>query len=465
MKPAQDDLTHAVTFLLTPKTRTEKAALSDPKFFTIVLYGIEGYGQLDDVEQAYMRRMLFDINDRVGDFAGIDHAHRLHAERGGAFIELIEAGSSVPALLRVLISELPAQLRTMNRMASDSTRIRLRVVVAQGYVSIDEHSGWVGRDLNRAVRLLDADPLRAALREREDDLVLCVSEDVYQGIVQHDHRGIPPEGFRAVTADSKDGTLRAWLHEPARVGTGAAHAHDTVTGEAVTFGGGLVVGDQVGVVGGYVRDLQYDGTGCVHQGEGASTSVGRLDPRGSAALSGAQGKGRSAEAAGVEIALVPITIYLSDEAQHRDVEAAVEHLLEQAGLTVQERDDPIIGSWFRQMRATVARGLRSNVVREGALTAAHIADRHLVLGPDATVTATLMANLGPLLTSLQPTKDAVLRLGTLLIVKVEWQVTVFQLTAAQQAVLDHRPQLATAPRDVIQALGLPATAPQTTGEC
>ncbi|MGW3037441.1 hypothetical protein ACWDCB_40375 [Streptomyces sp. NPDC001178] len=436
--------------------------MSDPKFFTIVLYDIEGYGQLDPVEQAYMRRMLFDINDRVGNFAGIDHAHRLHAERGGVFIELIDAGSSVLALLRALISELPAQLQTVNRMASDSIRIRLRVVVAQGYVSIDEHGGWVGHDLNRAVRLLDAEPLRAALRERENDLVLCVSEDVHQGVVQHDHLGISSEGFRTVTADSKDGTLRAWLHEPARVGTGAAH--DTVTGEAVTFGGGLVVGDQVGVVGGYVRDVHDDRTGCVHQGEGGSTSVGRLDPRGSAALSGALGKGQPAGAPCTDVATVPITIYISDEAQHREVEAAVENLLEQAGLTVQERDDPIIGSWFRQMRATVARGLRSNVVREGALTAAHIADRHLVLGPDATVTATLMANLGPLLTSLQPTKDAVLRLGTLLIVKVEWQVTVFQLTAAQQAVLDHQPQLATAPRDVIQALGLPATAPQTTGE-
>ena len=58
--------------------------------------------------------------------------------------------------------------------------------------------------------------------------------------------------------------------------------------------------------------------------------------------------------------------------------------------------------------------------------------------------------------SLQPTKDAVLRVGALLIVKVDWAVNVFQLTAAQQALLDHRPQLATSPHEIVAALGLTA---------
>lgn len=91
---------------------------------------------------------------------------------------------------------------------------------------------------------------------------------------------------------------------------------------------------------------------------------------------------------------------------------------------------------------------------EGALTAAHIADAHLVLPLDAANTATMMQNVGPLLTALQPTKDAVVRIGAVLVVKVDWQVHVLQLTAAQQAALDHRPQLATSPRDVISAIGL-----------
>ena len=34
---------------------------------------------------------------------------------------------------------------------------------------MDGHDGWVGSDLNHACRLLDAELLRAALRERPDD--------------------------------------------------------------------------------------------------------------------------------------------------------------------------------------------------------------------------------------------------------------------------------------------------------
>ncbi|MEU9413606.1 hypothetical protein AB0E08_49055 [Streptomyces sp. NPDC048281] len=154
---------------------------------------------------------------------------------------------------------------------------------------------------------------------------------------------------------------------------------------------------------------------------------------------------------------LPITIYLSDLAPHADVQDAVEALLATAGLVVLDREDPVTGSWFRRMRATLTRTARSQAAREGALTAAHIADTRLVLAQDATITATMMQNVGPLITSLQPTKDAVVRIGAVLIVKVDWEVRVLQLTAAQQAILDHRPQLATSPRDVIGAIGLLGT--------
>jgi hypothetical protein len=65
-----------------------------------------------------------------------------------------------------------------------------------------------------------------------------------------------------------------------------------------------------------------------------------------------------------------------------------------------------------------------------------------------------MQQLAPLLGSLQPTKDAVIRLGALLIVKVDWTVSVNQLTAVQQLMLDHQPDLATSPHKIIAALGL-----------
>jgi len=86
------------------------------------------------------------------------------------------------------------------------------------------------------------------------------------------------------------------------------------------------------------------------------------------------------------------------------------------------------------------------------MTAVHAAESRLVLGQDAEVTAKLMANLGPVLVSLQGTREAVLRVGALLIVKQDDVVTVRQLSAAQQLMLNHNPMLETSPRAVVQAL-------------
>ncbi|MFF3616116.1 hypothetical protein [Streptomyces sp. NPDC002580] len=208
--------------------------MTDPVSRTILLLDIEKYSDRDDVEQAYLRRMLYDITDRALESAGIDERLRLRADRGDSVMELIDAGAPVTALLRALLTEVPAQLRAVNRMASSSAQIRLRGVVAAGYVAVDGHDGWVGSDLNHACRLLDAETLRAALRERPDDFALCVSENVHAGIVRHDHPGIPADTFHPVTVDSKNGPLRAWLHGPvphgadgrARGGHGENHSEE-----------------------------------------------------------------------------------------------------------------------------------------------------------------------------------------------------------------------------------------------
>ncbi|NBM18979.1 hypothetical protein [Streptomyces sp. GC420] len=279
---------------------------------TILLFDIEKYSDRDDVEQAYLRRTLYDVTDRVLEAAGVEDSQRLRADRGDSVMELIDANASVIALLRSLLGEVPVLLRSVNRMASSSAQIRLRAVLATGYVAVDEHDGWVGSDLNHACRLLDAEVLRTALRRSADDFVLCVSEAVHAGIVRHGHPGIPPESFHAVTLTTKNGPLPAWLYgpvdrtapvpggsgdRPAPADTGEDAAaqgtpgatQGTAQGAApvpapapdpgrgpvfnfsggnVRFGGGLAGGDQHGVSGGTVTgDVIMGGPG--ERGDGA----------------------------------------------------------------------------------------------------------------------------------------------------------------------------------------------------
>jgi hypothetical protein len=155
---------------------------------------------------------------------------------------------------------------------------------------------------------------------------------------------------------------------------------------------------------------------------------------------------------------VPITVYLADENIHEQVESAIDDLLANVGMEVTARVDPVRGSWFRRMQAGARKIADSPSGRDAVLTAVHAVDSHVVLWQDAQTTALLLQNLGPVLTSLQPTRDAVLRIGALLVVKVDWSVQIFQLTAAQQAILDHQSQLAMRPQEILQVLQLPGSA-------
>jgi hypothetical protein len=142
-------------------------------------------------------------------------------------------------------------------------------------------------------------------------------------------------------------------------------------------------------------------------------------------------------------ALVPVTIYLSDADGHERVQSAVESLIAAAGLVIVSRDDSVEGSWFRRMWAS-----------EAAVTALNAAESRLIQEQDAKLTAVYLQNLPALITALQPTKDAVVRAGAFLVVKVDWVVAVHQLTPRQQLALNHSPQLAAAPQEILRALGL-----------
>jgi hypothetical protein len=149
-----------------------------------------------------------------------------------------------------------------------------------------------------------------------------------------------------------------------------------------------------------------------------------------------------------EALAVPITIFVSKESVHEQVEAAVEELVEALAGHIGDREEPVIGSWFRQMTAW----LRTPVGEEAKAVATHALESRLVLQQDAAVTATMMQHLGDLVKSLESTAAAVIRVGALLIVKFDGTLVVHQLTAIQQLKLDHNPVLAHMPHKVLAAL-------------
>jgi hypothetical protein len=151
----------------------------------------------------------------------------------------------------------------------------------------------------------------------------------------------------------------------------------------------------------------------------------------------------------------PVSIYLGEETGHELVEAAVDELARSAGLTIDDRDEPVLGSWFRRMRARLTGAARSPAAQDALADLVQRTELEVVLRPEAEVTAHLMASLAPLITSMERTRDAVVRVGAVLIVKNDGALFVNQLTTRQQVILNHSPHLLAAPDTVLSALGLP----------
>lgn len=152
----------------------------------------------------------------------------------------------------------------------------------------------------------------------------------------------------------------------------------------------------------------------------------------------------------------PVSIYLGDETGHDRVRQAVEELLSSAGMEVIERDDPVLGSWWQRMRATLGRAASTPAGEEVLTTAGQAADIKLVLRPEAEIAALWMVNLAPLIASLEHTKDAVIYLGMVLIVKNDEALSVNRLSTRQQFILNHSPHLLAAPDRILASLGLAA---------
>ncbi|NUS26146.1 MAG: hypothetical protein HOV92_18245 [Streptomyces sp.] len=258
--------------------------MSDPVYRTILLFDIEQFGTRDDVEQAFLRRLLYEVVDTTMLAAGIDETARLRADRGDSVMELIDVQASVPALVKTLLTEAPALLHNKNRLMAASAQMRLRIVLSSGYVAIDELDGWVGSDLNHAVRLLNSDPLRNALKQSEDDSVFCVSDGIYQGVVRHGPLGVRPDDFHRITVETKEGPTVAWVHgepatnarpavgkeEPGTPNTGGtAPAPAGIDLSGASFGGSYVAGDQHGVSGNgtVVGDVHLGGSGSAERSE------------------------------------------------------------------------------------------------------------------------------------------------------------------------------------------------------
>ncbi len=190
-----------------------------PHHRTIFSVDIESSTTRTNPVKAELRKTLYELFDAALCSAGICERHRdRFFDRGDGVLALIhpvEQASKVPLLnraiptLKQLLTDYNASLPRLGR---PERQLRIRAVVHAGEVHYDAN-GCFGEALDVAFRLLDAPPVKKALRVAVSPLILVVSEDIYRSVVRQRYDGIDQDTFRPLVRVQIAGDrYRGWIH-------------------------------------------------------------------------------------------------------------------------------------------------------------------------------------------------------------------------------------------------------------
>jgi hypothetical protein len=118
-------------------------------------------------------------------------------------------------LLDRLIPVLATLLAEYNAQAAQpALRMRLRVVVHAGEVHLDKR-GCYGAAIDVAIRLLDSQRVKKALKQAAAPLVLVISDEIHSGIVCHGY--VDASTYFPIWARVGKRRHRGWVQVPVPV--------------------------------------------------------------------------------------------------------------------------------------------------------------------------------------------------------------------------------------------------------
>lgn len=135
-----------------------------------------------------------------------------HEDRGNGIFILAPADMPKSPFIDTLPHALAAELREHNAIHPAEERIRLRMALHAGEVIYDAH-GVTAASINLAFRLVDAEPVRAALANSPGVLTVITSEWFFDEVVRHSHE-TDPATFRPVRVVDKETSTAGWVSLP-----------------------------------------------------------------------------------------------------------------------------------------------------------------------------------------------------------------------------------------------------------
>jgi len=188
-------------------------ALEDYGRHLLLAVDVRGYGRGSDTRQHEIQQLLPEMLDAAARRAGLDRSQWHRQPAGDGELAVLPDGRSEAQLIDDFVRELAAELRVRNRDELPTGRLRMRVAVHHGVVRAAP-MGFSGKGVVEVSRLADSAVAHLALDRSDADLVLVLSERVYQDTIEHTSH--EPGQFRRVMVEHKELSQLAWLLLPGR---------------------------------------------------------------------------------------------------------------------------------------------------------------------------------------------------------------------------------------------------------
>jgi hypothetical protein len=164
-----------------------------------------------EADRQLIRDRLYAMLRAAFESSGVSWAACYREDRGDGVLVIVPPGVPTRVVADPLLAVLAAELRRHNRRATEAVRIALRAALHVGPVTRDAE-GLNGDAIIHTARMLDAPPLREALRASGADLAFMASEHVFATVLSSDTGLLDPTTFTQVSFRVKESQITAWMH-------------------------------------------------------------------------------------------------------------------------------------------------------------------------------------------------------------------------------------------------------------
>lgn len=173
----------------------------------------ERYSSLDRGEQGTLQRHFVSVTTAARQAAGLD-PNQVHTQPAGdGELALLPPGIDETDVIARFVRGLRDALHTVNR--STGRRLRLRIAMHTGLTELAAN-GYAGRAVVTAARMCESPQLKTHLAGHpEADLVLALSQSLFDDHIGHDFFDIRADAFEQLTLSVTDRfRTEAWVYLP-----------------------------------------------------------------------------------------------------------------------------------------------------------------------------------------------------------------------------------------------------------